>query len=330
MAVEITALRTEHLEEAAALVVSGYAMEREQVPPLPARYEDSASILPYLRDLAGRAPGVVATYEGVLQGFLLGEVLSSFRGQRTVYVPEWAHAMEPETCREAYQIMYTYMSRRWLANGCFAHVITLLTHGQEAIDTWNWLGFGLIAVDAMRDLGPVQAHPAGVDIRRAISEDLDLIISLSDGLDRYLAGPPIFRAFAEKEDRQSHEKWLSVRANALWLAYQDNEPVGYMRLEPSNPSAAFIIRDEKTISISGAFTKEHFRRRGVGTALLRHSLDWARSEGYERCAVDFEPQNISGVCFWLKHFQPVCFSLVRHVDQRIAWAHEGRAKKDFW
>jgi hypothetical protein len=34
--------------------------------------------------------------------------------------------------------------------------------------------------------------------------------------------------------------------------------------------------------------------------------------------VDFEPQNIPAAHFWLKHFQPVCYSLIRHVDERIA------------
>ncbi len=103
-----------------------------------------------------------------------------------------------------------------------------------------------------------------------------------------------------------------------------------MGLEPSNPSAAYVIRDEKTVSISRAFTKEHTRNSGIGTALLKHSLDWARSVGYERCAVDFESENISGARFWLKHFQPVCYSLIRYVDERVAWAHEKREGKDVW
>jgi GNAT superfamily N-acetyltransferase len=72
------------------------------------------------------------------------------------------------------------------------------------------------------------------------------------------------------------------------------------------------------------------RNSGIGTALLKHSLDWARSAGYERCAVDFEPENISGARFWLRHFRPVCYSLVRHVDERVAWAHEKREDKDLW
>jgi hypothetical protein len=51
--------------------------------------------------------------------------------------------------------------------------------------------------------------------------------------------------------------------------------------------------------------------------LLNGSLEWARAEGYERCAVDFEPMNSLAARFWPKYFQPVCYSLMRKVDERI-------------
>ena len=101
-----------------------------------------------------------------------------------------------------------------------------------------------------------------------------------------------------------------------------------MGLEPSNPTACYIIRDEKTTSITSAFTRESERNKGIATALLNHSLNWARSVGYERCAVDFESQNIPATHFWLRHFQPVCYSLIRYVDERVAWAHEKREDKE--
>jgi hypothetical protein len=69
-------------------------------------------------------------------------------------------------------------------------------------------------------------------------------------------------------------------------------------------------------------------RQGHRHGPLNRSLEWARSEGYERCAVDFEPMNVLAARFWLRYFSPVCYSLVRHVDERIAWAHERREKRE--
>ena len=103
-----------------------------------------------------------------------------------------------------------------------------------------------------------------------------------------------------------------------------------MGLGPANPRACHIIRDAKTTSITRAFTEARSRNGGIATALLNRSLEWARSEGYERCAVDFEPMNILAARFWTRHFRPVCYALARYVDDRVAWAHEKRAANDMW
>jgi hypothetical protein len=46
--------------------------------------------------------------------------------------------------------------------------------------------------------------------------------------------------------------------------------------------------------------------------------------------VDFEPMNVVAARFWLRHFQPVSCAVMRHVDERIAWAHERRDRESFW
>ncbi len=328
MSLEITPLQDKHLEDAAALVTASYRALRERVPSLPSRYEDVNSILLPLRDLAGQAPGVAAMREGQLAGFLLGMVLPEFRGKRGAYSPEWANAARAEDSREIYREMYAHLSARWVADKCFTHVITLLAHDRETIDAWHWLGFGLTAIDAIRDLTPVQGTSADIQVHRAGLEDIEQAMVLSQALQRHLATAPIFLVPEETLEKEFHEQWLANSDNVLWLAYRGGEVVACMGLEPSNPTACYIIRDERTTSITSAFTTESERGKGIGTALLNHSLDWARTVGYQRCAVDFEPQNISAARFWLRHFQPVCYSLIRHVDERIACAHEKRDDED--
>jgi predicted GNAT family acetyltransferase len=90
-----------------------------------------------------------------------------------------------------------------------------------------------------------------------------------------------------------------------------------MRLGPADDDVCTIIYDEKTTSIYAAFTKEKVRGEGIATVLLDHALKSARASGYERCAVPFEPMNLLGTRFWLKYFKPVCFSVLRHIDDRI-------------
>ena len=316
MSLEIVPLRDKHLEDAAALVTASYRALRGHASSLPSRYENVSSILPRLRDLAGQAPGVVAMRDGRLVGFLLGRVLAEFRGKRSVYSPEWANAARAEDSREIYREMYAHLSAPWVGDGCFTHVVTLLAHDRQAIDAWHWLGFGLAAVDAIRDLIPVQGAMADVEICRAGLEDIEEAVMLDQALHRHLAAAPIF--LIDEHGSEFYAQWLADSGNALWLAYRGGQAVACMGLEPASPEACYIIRDEKTISITSAFTRESERNKGLGAALLNHSLAWARSVGYERCAVDFEPQNIPAARFWLRRFQPVCYSLIRHVDERVA------------
>ena len=106
--------------------------------------------------------------------------------------------------------------------------------------------------------------------------------------------------------------------------------LAFMGSGPADPDACDIIHDAKTASIVRVFTVEKARGRGIATALLNRLLEWARSEGYERCAVDFEPINTLAARFWMKHFHAVAFSLFRHMDERIAWAHERHGDQGFW
>jgi GNAT superfamily N-acetyltransferase len=330
MRLEIGDLREEHLEDAAALVASRTRALRQEVPPLPARYEEVAAILPLLSKLARRAPGVAATRGGRLAGFLLGMALREFQGRRAAYSPEWANAAEEDASREIYRELYARLAPRWLANGCFVHVVTMLAHDRPGIDGWQWLSFGLMAVDAVRNLSPVPEPGVPVAIRRAGPADLDQVQALEEALARYLAGPPIFLAFTGAEGKESLKESLADPRHAWWLAHSGAEAMAYLLLGPASEDAATFIVDDKTASITGAFTCESLRGTGVGTALLSRGLDWARSAGYERCAVDFEPQNLLATRFWLRHFQPVCYSLMRCVDERLAWAHGQRQPNDLW
>jgi GNAT superfamily N-acetyltransferase len=327
---ETVPLQEWHLEDAASLSAARYRSLRQRVPSLPSRYEDADGMLSRLQELAAQAPGVAAVRGSRLVGFLVGLLLPAFRGKRAVLSPEWANAADPEGGRRIYGEMYTHLAARWAANGCFTHLIVMLAHDRDGIEGWHWLGFGLAAADAVRDLKPVQGPRGDIVIRRGGPQDIDQVMRLTEALQRHLAAPPTFLVCVEREDRASHEEWLADPANAVWLACEGTEVVGYVKQGPVTLNASDIIVDEGTTSIVGAFSKESVRGKGVATALLNRSLKWARSEGYERCAVDFEPMNVLAARFWTRHFEPVCYALVRHVDERIAWAHGEREASDVW
>ena len=314
MPIEIVPFRQEHLAPAAELVAGRYRAERQRVGALPARYEDPAVIGPMLERLRQAEAGVAALRAGRLAGFLVARLLPAFRGKRSTYAPEWAHAATGDDRRRIYRDLYGQLSARWVANGCLTHVITLLAGDREVIDAWFWSDFGLMAVDAVRGLGPVETSAAPAEIRRARPDDADAVVALGRQLQRHMAAAPTFLPAAERRQPEQVEKQLADPARPTWLALRGGKAVAQLGLGPASTSAAHVIRDEKTASITGAFTRPDVRGQGIATALLDHALRWARQAGCECCAVDFEPQNPPAARFWLRHFQPVCYSLARHVD----------------
>jgi GNAT superfamily N-acetyltransferase len=318
MSLEIAALQEKHLEDAATLVCAHYKALRERVPILPPKYEELSVIFPMLHDLVGKFPGVVAIQGGRLVGFLSGLVIPTFLGKPGAYSPEWANGAELGESRRIYDEMYAHLSEQWVAAGCVAHVVTLLRNDLQGIEGWQWLGFGFAGVDGVRALKLVEGASAQVEIRQAGHRDAAEVSLFVKALEQHMTTAPIFWI----HDLGDYEKWLNDPAKALWLACDGEEAVGCMGIGPANPDACAIIQDEKTASIMMAFTKASARSKGVATALLNRSLEWARSQGYERCAVDFETMNFLASRFWLKWFEPVCYSLVRCVDERLASGHK--------
>jgi GNAT superfamily N-acetyltransferase len=330
MGLELVPLKEGHLADAAALVCARYRGLRQRVPPLPVRYQDVAVVLPMLTNLAGRVPGVAAVQGARLVGFLLGLVLPDYQGRRSVWSPEWANGAELEESRPIYQELYTYLAPRWLANGCFAHIVSLMPHDREGLEAWFWLSFGMHAVDGLRGLSAVPRGVADPVIRRAEPDDIETVATLDEGLWRHLAGAPALVAFPGWPERPRHEGWLRDPGRVCWLASLEGETVACMVIGPAHTEACTIIQDPKTSSITGAYTREDSRGRGLATALLNQCLAWSRSEGYERCGVDFEPMNVLATRFWTQYFQSVCYSLIRQVDERLAWAHDGRKSENIW
>jgi len=314
---ETIPLGEEHLEDAALLVSNRYKRLCEQEPHLPQSYAEVSKLLPLLQKIwSASGVGVAVLRGGRLVGFLTGWQMPSFRGKRSTYSPEWANAADLEDSARIYEEMYSDLATAWVADKYVAHYISLFPNDVDALRAWHWLGFGMISVDALRGLGSIQENDANVKIRRAEVQDIEQVLELHEDLRQYAKGTPVF-LLAEKRDRSYYEEWLRNPDKVVWLAYWKDEPVAFMRLGPADDDVCTIIVDEKTTSIYSAFTKEKIRREGIATALLDHALNSAQASGYQRCAVSFEPMNLLATRFWLKYFKPVCFSVVRYIDDRV-------------
>jgi len=314
---EIHPVKKEHLEDAAAMVVSRYQDLNKREPLLPDRYNHASNILPHLESMynAG-SPGVAAIQDGRLVGFLMAWTMETFRSKKSTYSPEWANAAILDRSKYLYQEMHQALAAKWVAEGYIAHYISIFANDTQAITACQWLGYGMLGIDAIRGMQPVQKDKTAFEIRHASPRELNDIVALNQGLRAYMMGSPIF-IIPEELDEEYFQSWIDDPQKEILLAYSGTEPVAFFRIGPANQDVSMIIVDEKTTSIYGAFTLEAERGKQIASALLAKTIELGKSRGYLRCAVDFESMNILGSRFWLRHFNPVCYSLVRYIDERL-------------
>ncbi|MBN1994109.1 MAG: GNAT family N-acetyltransferase [Anaerolineae bacterium] len=312
-----------YLGEAAQLFVANYKLLRQENPLLPEKYEEQQVIIPLIRNLADETGGVVALKEDLLVGYMLGFRIPYFKGTSYgAYCPEWGHAAIVETKPDIYHQMYRHISRQWVANGCFTHAFTFLGHEKEMLDTFFENGFGLLVIDAIRSVDVIgQDFPSAFTIRPAGPDDATTVSRLEYELQRHLAGSPIFLLEDEPTNVAELRRGLSEKTKKVWLAFAGDKPVAYLQAEASAFGAAQIVSDTHTVSITGAYTLPEYRGRGIAVTLLNELLVDAAANGSQRCSVDFESANLEGKHFWLAHFKPVCYSVIRRLDENIAWAN---------
>lgn len=306
---ECTAFATTDVPAAARLVARRVRALRERVPVVPAGWEAPGAWEPRIAALVSDGVALAAREGDRLVGFMAAELDP---GYARAFVPEWASATVPAG-RRILEALYGASAARWVAEGLRAHVIgTLGGHADDAA-ALDWLGFGVIVVDAVRGVEPLPETGAAVTVRRATVDDLDAVAGLEEGLRRHLLASPVFLVLPPPSTREEHRSRLVDPTLVTLLAEEDGVAVAHLRIGPCGEDVATVVRDPGTASITGAFTLADRRGAGVATTLLEAGLAWARLEGYARCAVDFESANLEAARFWVRWFQPVTTWRIRRL-----------------
>jgi len=313
MATKIVPFDEKYLEDAARLVQTRYKALRQRLPVMPQRFEQEEALLELMEELREGMHGVAALRDGKMVGFLAGLVIHKFMGKRSAYSPIWANGVVQEDSQRIYEEMYTHLADIWVADDCDLHLLTLLADDAQNLQSWQWLGFGMNNVDAVRGLDAVEGLPPQVEMRQAGEKDIRTLSRLGKSLEAHLATSPTFfiHSLGDFGER------LETAGEAVWLAEVEGETAGFITMEPGTSCECEFLKDERTINIAGTFTEDNWRGKGVATALLNQGLTWAKHAGYERCTVDFETGNPLARRFWSRWFQPVGYSLMRWVDERL-------------
>jgi GNAT superfamily N-acetyltransferase len=119
-------------------------------------------------------------------------------------------------------------------------------------------------------------------VRQATLSDLPVLAPLFDAYRQFYGrAPDLAAAESFLRDRFSHGE------SVLFLAFADNEPAGFTQLYPSFSSVSLA----RSFILNDLFVVPSQRRAGVGSALLRAAVDYARSLGAVRVTLNTDIQN---------------------------------------
>lgn len=320
----IERLSEQHLLEAANLFAEAYKKQRAIVPILPERHENPDNILKMLQRISETNPGVAAIEDGKLVGYMVGFLVNQMKSShKGVYVPDWGHSSTEENKLKIYQELYSSISGEWVSKEHFTHGITMFVYDRALHEQFFWNGFGMLTVDCVRALDTQLEYTSlnqEITVRDATIADMNDLLYLQNKHQRYYAKAPTFMAQFEMDDEKVFEERFQNPDHHIYIAYKGGQPVGFMWANPGSHDGCYITTDPETASITGAFVDPDQRNSGVGMLLLQTITQWAFEKGFKRISLDFEAANVLGGRFWLRSFEPVCYSLMRKVDDRLTKA----------
>ncbi len=334
MAITISAFDSaRHLDAAASLLAERHVRDRARDPRFPAAYEIPPACRPLIEQALGEfgAKGVVAVSDGEIVGFAVMapflaqpmHMTAAFFPPRTAQTGYSNHAAKAGMEHEVYRELYAALSADFVERGYFDHNVYIAPRDQAVEEAFVSLGFGRTLTAAMRGVEPVEGG-GSAELHQAGDEDASIVFGLNDELMRHHARAPIFWPLLKEPEESSHQFTRDLLAdpktNAHWVAYDNGKPIG-MNTFMAPVWITPMLTPEKAIYLYQGIVSEDARRGGVGKAILKQGIDWAREQGYQHVALHFASPNVSGARFWQSQgFAPIEHRMTRHIDERIAWA----------
>jgi GNAT superfamily N-acetyltransferase len=312
MSRNIAPLAPEGVPEALSLVVACYESEKRCNPLMPPTLLGNPdNALPYIEQCMGN--GCVAAYDGgKMIGFMGIHAFFTFKGQRAAQVRSINHAALEKT-PNAYLSLYQALGEVLAEKRVQLHIIEHLAGNMELKETLFQLGFGAILAERLRDMSPIPSAAAA-----AVSQEKDFLSIEELDLEhrRYYRLSPIF--ITKDESRKAVRGDLSEHGkngDVLFTYRENGIPMAYMIAGAyAGTDEGFLLQNSGTAQVKSAYARPDARAKGIGRALLSHSVEWARLQGYSRIFVEHESANIIGGAFWQQHFSPYLYVSMRYVE----------------
>lgn len=325
----IVPMGPQHLDAAAGLLAARQRRLRLSCPELPAAFElgeTHRAALQAVMEHAG-AYGVVAQREVETIGFLVGYPRVEPIWGRACWSPIEGSALAADADPELMRDLYAAWSSHFVGSGHLLQYVHVPAGDPDLVAAWFRTGFGAMQAHAVRDLAITPPPlPDGVNLRRAVPADIDLIDDLLPLIPDALAAPPAYAIRLPEQVAAHQALWAAEleepRAHH-WLAEEDGRALSLATFYPADPGP---MVPDGAWELSVAMTRPEMRGRGLMRALVAAGFAEAREAGAGHCITDWRTASLPTHRSWTAlGFRPTHHRLHRHLDERIAWADGRRA-----
>lgn len=123
---------------------------------------------------------------------------------------------------------------------------------------------------------------SNIAVRQAVLSDLEALVPLFDGYRQFYGRP---------SDIPAAREFLLARFNhgesVLFIAHEDNTPVGFTQLYPSFSSVSLA----RVFVLNDLFVHEQARRKGAASKLMTAAIEFAKSLGAVRVSLSTATAN---------------------------------------
>jgi len=316
----VEALSSSTVADAAALIAREHQYVRDRGVQLPAHGFDAAACAASLRGLVSEGiSGFVARRGDHAVGVMVGTTLDGVG-----FVPAHGVALDPAALDPTRVMaeLFAELAPVLVADGAVRVTVDQVVHENLAIAMFD-LSFGRGGVFAVRETETREIETretevrdvdptVEVEVRVGTGADLDSIAAPSHIEYLYRSTPPMYALDHTRsldETRADHERLLDHGAVHL-LGRRSGRDVGLLTIEQATPAPRLCATGSPYIGPTA--TDPDARGTGVGRALVKASLEWARDGGHEMISVDFDSANPVSRPFWLSNgFRPTGHRLRR-------------------
>jgi GNAT superfamily N-acetyltransferase len=303
-----------HLKTIKEIYKKTYKHEQSTVQSLPTYQSIEKKTNALIERLYSSHSGYVAIEQGHSVGylfFMLGDEI--FGKSKCAFVPLYGHGAIETNKMAIYQALLTKAAEDWVENNRLMWIVRTFEHDSLS-RFWFKNGFGQRCADAIMTNEPKYVDNK-IIIKKAKVEDLTDIKTLHAMHTLYYTKSPIFMPRNNEDPFKALNDWFNQSDRHLWIAYDGQTAVGYMRVEEDGES--YISSIKEVVNVTSAFVDPHFQGKGVGKKLLSVVRTYLSKKDYTSIGVDYETINPLGCRFWEKHFTPYTKTLTRRINEHV-------------